>query len=779
VDAFLLGGNVCVIGYVCYVAISAVLGIVTSFFHYSMYVVLAAFLYFVYSFLRHPRRIFVFCLVSFFVFCLYFHYTEVNNKSSLPVDTTQFQGEIVSEPVMNGDSLQFDYKIQDEKVRLVYKMKTEEEKERLAFLHKGMHAIVSGELREPPVARNEHAFDYKMYLHHQRIHYMLHATSFTYTEENRSVLSLLSKSRQQYLHYVREQFPSEAVGFVQALIFGERKELEENVEEWYEVLGLVHLLAISGSHITLIMLVCYWLLLRAGITRETATFLLLCILPIYMFMAGASPSVVRASITGMLVLVSFVVKKKGIALDLLAGTCMLMLLYNPYYVMDVGFLLSFSVSAGLVLSAHFVLLQKFSPLQSLLCMAIVSQCVALPITLYYFYEFSPYSILLNLLFVPFFSFVLLPLCVFSLVTSFLFAPLGNVLVTLLAFFIRASNYVLEVCSSLPFARLTFGKPELWWVILLYITVIMFFISVERNQRMLRQFAICATVSLLVFQYVPLQLELRVTFVDVGQGDCIIIELPKQAQVYVIDTGGTIAFEKEEWRIKNKPYDVGGDTVLPYLKSRGIKKIDKLILTHGDADHAGAADEVLQGIKVDELVVGVKKQHPTLEYKVIQLAQEKGIKVTYVQNGDVWGEEPYMFHVLAPNGMEEEENERSIVVYAVLGEYRWLFTGDLEREGEEMLLKNYPNLQVDVLKVGHHGSKTSTTEQLLNQLEPSIVVISAGERNRYQHPHEEVIERLEERRIKIFRTDRHGMINYSFVENRGTFSTKLPYHTNKE
>jgi competence protein ComEC len=749
------------------------------FFQYSHYVIALSFFYFIYSFLRHPRRIFFFCLVSFLGFCLYFHYVEANNKSSRSIDSTQFQGEIVSEPLINGDKLQFDYQVQDEKVRLVYKMKTEEEKERFVFLHKGMRVTASGELQEPPVARNEYAFDYRQYLHHQRIHYMLHATSLSYTSGENSITGLLSKYRQQYLRYVQEQFPPEAVGFVQALIFGERKALEEHVEEWYEVLGLVHLLAISGSHITLIMLVCYWLLLRVGVTRETATFFLLCILPMYMFMAGASPSVVRASITGMLVLVVFVVKQKGIALDLLASTCIVMLLYNPYYIVDVGFLLSFMVSTGLILSAHFVLSRGFSPLQSLLCMTIVSQCVALPITLYYFYEFSPYSFLLNLLFVPFFSFVLLPLCFFSLVASFFLPPLGDVLVLLLAFFIRASNSLLEVCSSLPFARLTFGKPVLWWLLLLYVTIITFFISVEQNKRTLRQFSLWATILLLFVQYIPLQSELRVTFVDVGQGDCIVIELPKQKEVYVIDTGGTIAFEQEEWRKKNKPYDVGKNTVLPYLKARGIKKVDKLILTHGDADHIGAADEILQGIKVAELVVGKKKEHSPLEREVMTLAQKQRVTITSVQQGDTFGEGSYMFEVLAPTGSEKEENERSIVLYAELGEYRWLFTGDLEEEGEQKLVSSYPDLQVDVLKVGHHGSKTSTTQQLLEHIKPSIAVIPVGERNRYQHPHTEVVQRLQEREVEIFRTDRYGMISYLFEGNRGTFLTHLPYHTKKE
>ncbi|GGE74673.1 DNA internalization-related competence protein ComEC/Rec2 [Priestia taiwanensis] len=685
----------------------------------------------------------------------------------------------MSDPVVNGDRLHFDYRIQDEKVRLVYKIKTEEEKERLTFLHKGIRVLVSGELKEPPVVRNEHAFDYRQYLYHQRIHYMLHATSLSYQPGENSITSFLSKYRQQYLQYVREHFPLETIGFVQALIFGERQELEENVEEWYEVLGLVHLLAISGSHITLIMLVCYWLLLRVGVTRETATFLLFCILPLYMFMAGASPSVVRASITGMLVLVTIVAKKKEIALDLLASTCIVMLFYNPYYLVDVGFLLSFTVSAGLILSAHFVLSRGLSPLQSLLCMTIVSQCVALPITLYYFYEFSPYSIILNLFFVPFFSFMLLPLCVFSLLTSFLLPPLGDLFVLLLAFFIRVSNSILEICSSLPFARLTFGKPALWWMMLLYVSVIAFFISMERQKRTLRQFSFCAMTLLLFVQYIPLQSELRVTFVDVGQGDCIVIELPKQQQVYVIDTGGTIELEKEGWQQKRKSYDVGSDTVLPYLKSRGIKQIDKLILTHGDTDHIGAVDEVIKGIKVKEIVVGMKVKHPKLEEDVIALAKSRGIPVTTVQKGDTFGEEPYMFYVLAPTGIEKEENERSIVLYAVLGEYRWLFTGDLEEEGERMLVKNYQKLQVDVLKAGHHGSKTSTTEQLVEQINPKIVVISAGERNRYQHPHREVIERLQQRDITIFRTDKHGMVTYSFVENRGTFFTQIPYDANKE
>jgi competence protein ComEC len=246
---------------------------------------------------------------------------------------------------------------------------------------------------------------------------------------------------------------------------------------------------------------------------------------------------------------------------------------------------------------------------------------------------------------------------------------------------------------------------------------------------------------------------EITILDVGQGDCIYIRLPFGKGDYLIDTGGRMEFEQEMWQMRDHLYEVGEDTVVPFLKSKGVTTIDKLIITHGDMDHAGGAEAVLRELKVHELVIADRKNKTRLETKLIEKARDQNISLQFVHAGDSWRIDDHLFSILSPEeNSNSESNDGSIVVYTELGGLKWLFTGDLETEGEAKLIEQYPSLSVDILKVGHHGSISSTGEAFLKQLSPQIAIISVGQNNRYRHPHQEILDRLEKQKIKIFRTD---------------------------
>lgn len=255
---------------------------------------------------------------------------------------------------------------------------------------------------------------------------------------------------------------------------------------------------------------------------------------------------------------------------------------------------------------------------------------------------------------------------------------------------------------------------------------------------------------------------EVTFIDVGQGDCIFIRLPFNQGNYLIDTGGVLHFAQEEWKKREKPFDPGESIVVPFLKSKGITKLDKLILTHGDIDHVGSSGVIFEHMQIDELIVGQTQEKSNAEQEIIKLARANQTKVTYAFNGLYWSQGKNQFFILAPEKNAKASNDASIVIYAKLGMKRWLFTGDIEKDGEEQLIQKYPNLQVDILKVGHHGSNTSTTDRFLKVVQPKVAVISVGENNLYGHPHKEVIERLEDDDIKTYRTDEHGAITFTYL-----------------
>jgi competence protein ComEC len=267
---------------------------------------------------------------------------------------------------------------------------------------------------------------------------------------------------------------------------------------------------------------------------------------------------------------------------------------------------------------------------------------------------------------------------------------------------------------------------------------------------------------------------EVTMIDVGQGDSILIHLRHGKGNYLIDTGGSLNFVEEDWKMKSKPFEVGRDVVVPFLKGKGITRIDKLILTHGDMDHIGGATSILSSLKVKQILMPSVTEPSQTEQLIAKEAQRQGIPVIKVSSGDQWHQGENNFYVLSPEkNFTGERNRGSIAFVATIGGVSWFFGGDLDQEGEEKIIKQHPNLKIDVLKAGHHGSKTSSAESFINQIKPKVTLISVGEHNRFGHPHQEVLQRLAAVNTKIYRTDWQGAITYIFYRGKGTFLTYLP------
>ncbi|ACK87181.1 DNA internalization-related competence protein ComEC/Rec2 [Bacillus cereus AH820] len=645
-------------------------------------------------------------------------------------------------------------------------------------LHAGVSCIFDGERKEPQIARNFHGFNYRDYLYKQNIHFILEATYIS--ECRKTSLSLVQwilLLRQQAILGVTEMFPEQSGAFMNALLFGDRQQMTFEVEGQYQQFGLVHLLAISGSHIVLLVVIVYFILLRSGVTREIATVCLIFFIPIYMILAGASPSVIRASITGVLMLIAFMCSIRLSSLDALSITAICMLIFDPYLVFNIGFQFSFVGSFALLLSAPLLLESGNGVIRNSIYISLISQLVSTPILLYHFGYYSPYSIFLNILYVPFLSLIVLPCSIIILICLPIIPFLAKSFANVLSIGLNLSNDFLSYCESLPFTRLNFGQTPILLVALYCVSIISVLMVWERriSKGMVFIFAgIFLFISTGHYVYPYFRESGSVTFLDVGQGDAILIRLPYDQEIYLIDTGGTIRLNKEEWQRKKHEFSVGNDILIPYLQKEGIKKIDKLIVTHGDADHIGAAQELLSNITVKEVVFGRKEQEAILEKAVKKQALEKEVKISEVGEGESWRVNEAEFFVLAPTGKERSENNASIVLWAKLGGITWLFTGDLEEEGEKGLVATYPDLRADVLKVAHHGSNTSSITPFLSAVQPNIAIISVGERNRYGHPHKEVIERFEKMAIEIWRTDKQGAISYVFKEERGTFRSKITY-----
>lgn len=719
-------------------------------------------IYLLLLFIRRPHC-FLPALVAALFFFVYFLIVDHHNKTSLSGGRHSLSVRFSAAPAIDGDRLQAAVQAGKERVQLRYIIRTAAEKEALrARLMPGVVCRLSGMLERPMPASNPYAFDYRRYLRRHRIHWLFLPEAIDLSACVRvrpTIIERLEAIREAGVRRIEAQFPPEAAGIAAALIYGERRSLDEEVISGYQQLGIIHLLAISGGHVTLLVGAALAAAIRF-VTREAAVLALLVFLPMYAVLAGASPSVLRACATGMIVLA--VQWKKGMIhpLDALSWTALALLVFDPYMVWDVGFQLSFLVTFALL--AHVsVLASARSMLQNLFQTALAAQLAALPILLYHFYEISVWSIGLNVFFVPWYSFVILPIAFLSAVFSF------SPLIWLFSRLIELTDAVVRFFSVDYSFMLVLGRPGPWCLAGYLTAIAAAFLDWERGRLIRGLTAVAAATALqLAAPYVDPKGE--VTVLDVGQGDCIYIELPYRKAVYLIDTSGTPEWVREPWRKRSRPFAVGRDVVVPFLKAQGVRTLDQLILTHDDADHIGAAPEVMGAVRVKKIVTS-----PGALPAVKAMSRPFSVPVAASVRGDRWKVGDAAFSVLHPEAGNNEDNNGSLVLLARLGRLTWLFAADIEEEAEQALIRAYPELRADVLKVAHHGSKTSTTELFLRTVKPRAAIISVGRYNRYGHPSPEVLMRLRQQRAIIWRTDENGAIRYVYDENGGTFQGMKP------
>jgi len=766
-------------------ATAAFLGIMASFQNFIVYFIIFC-LYLIFLIKNKKYRLIQMTTIIL-LFIVFFIRVEIeisNNKTKLTGDEQWFELHFNEIGKIDGDRLMIKAldRVTSESLVIRYRIHSEKEKQILQKqLSPGIVCRVKGKLEEPSSSTNQNAFDYKNYLQQNHIYWILKPEQLDMDtcRIKPSFLTRLKKIRADGIRYLQAYFPEETVPLAAALLFGTSDLLSSDTMDDYRNLGLVHLLAISGLHIAIIVAIINFLLLRIGMTREKSVVLLLVCLPVYCILTGASPSVNRSILMTMLLLIGkrWGKDRKLKPLDAISLTFLLYLFVSPFALFNIGFQLSFLVTFALLISSVYILKRNEHPVSLLLATSFLSMIITAPLLLYFFFEFSIISLLVNLLYIPLFNVVLLPYVLFGFLLHLFFGSIVEPLLKPLDILIIFTNQVTEKISMLPWNTVTLGRPSLPLLFLYGWGIYLFFILWEKGISGVRKFLLfLLPCTLFVGQFAVINFSSQgeVTFLDVGQGDSIYIRLPYGKGHYLIDTGGNIPFEKKPWQQVSDGYEVGEDTVVPFLKSKGVTTIDKLILTHGDTDHAGGAKAVMRELKVREIVLPDIKDRSSLEVELIQLALKKQTAVRYVHEGDSWQVDENRFYILSPKENSTlTSNNASIVLYTVLGNISWLFTGDLEKDGEFMLMQKYPQLTADVLKVGHHGSHSSTTEPFLEQIAPKMAVISVGENNSFGHPHPKVIERLERKKINILRTDINGAITFTFNKESGTFSVHHP------
>ncbi|MGG1677483.1 DNA internalization-related competence protein ComEC/Rec2 [Neobacillus sp. NRS-1170] len=769
-----------------YFAIAALLAelcVLSKFLPFFLLTVTYLYVLYKYKRFNNQQLLLIFAIV--FVFFLTGHSAVIKNKTKIPGTETGFLLEYIQDPKIDGDLLQvqaIDHKYK-EKVLIRYSVQSGHEKN---LLHSrsfyGYLCRAAGTLEKPKVAKNPNGFNYRNYLSSNEIFWIVEIQGSPLQNcapVHQSATVIIKQLRFMGVRYLENHFPPEIASLSAALIFGDRSMLDSQLLGDYQQTGIVHLLAISGLHVSLLIAMVFFIGIRMGLTRQFMLNFLLIVIPIYVILTGASPSVIRSALMIMLFLITGKWKRilKLLPIDAISLACMLYIFFSPLVLFDIGFQLSFSVSFVIILSSSSILNGYHSNGEKMLFTSIISQLAALPFILYHYFGMSMIGIFANMLYIPLFSFVYMPGLYLLFFIQIVFHHTPSFLNSLFLLIINFFNHLIGVLADFSITSFVPGRPNKF-LLIIYILIIFRIFYIWESRSTLKRNAHLISITFVLFIFQPSWNFLNpfgeVTLIDVGQGDSILLHFPHDNGTYLIDTGGTMQFTEESWKEKEKPYEVGRDVVVPFLKGKGITKIDKLILTHGDMDHIGGTFSILKEIKVNQILMPSVHDPSDTERAIIKMAKKKGISVIKISKGSHWGSGENEFYILSPEkNFVGERNRGSIAMIAQIGGVSWFLGGDLDQEGEEAIIKNYPHLKINVLKAGHHGSRTSSAEAFIDQIKPSVALISAGEHNRFGHPHQEVLERLRTAKVKIYRTDIQGAITYRFYQGKGTFSTYLP------
>ncbi|GGE43412.1 DNA internalization-related competence protein ComEC/Rec2 [Pullulanibacillus camelliae] len=745
---------------------AAIIGILLKDHGFSVALMVISLVYLCYLLLRRPMYGCIAIIICSLYWC---DASFLDHPTYLKAGTQFVTGKLTDLPVIDGDQLTSRLTLEKprETIRLSYTIKSKEEKQQLVSdLRLGMSCTFKGELSPPKAPSNFYAFDYKTYLQHQGIRWQLKAGALVGCNEDALTgLDRLKRIRQAGIDYVNHWFPSPLNGMMDALIFGEENEISPDVMDAYQNLGLIHLLAVSGLHVSLIVGVLYFLLLRLGVIKEQArAILLFFILPFYALITGFTPSVMRAVVMTACLLLASTLNIQRSPIVALSLAAFINLAIAPSSLYAIGFQLSYLIVFALIVSSE--TLQRYPSFVLKLFMTTgLSQIVALPIILYNFYSISLFSFVLNLIFIPFISLIVLPFALTALSLSFFCFPLITPFVHIMNQLLRIAHEGLVDLNHLPSFSLVIGKPTALILGMLCLAIFGVLWIWQRAHHWIGLWLpvafICGIVGIHnVSAYAsPYG---SVTFLDVGQGDACLILLPHHQGAYLLDTGGTLSYPEKDWQKPQRAFNIGRDVVLNELKGYGIQALDGLILTHRDYDHVQGLSGLLHNITIKRLIISKVFQPNEQEMEWFGELQKTGTQLVRLSKGDIWKVGKTQFHVLWPERPSRQANNQSLVIRAKLGPLKWLFTGDIEKEVEDSLVRENPTMEADILKVAHHGSKTSSSAHFLNAVHPELAIISVGEHNPFGHPNSEVLTRLSNRQIKLLRTDKNGAVRIIFT-----------------
>lgn len=627
----------------------------------------------------------------------------------------------------------------------------------------GDSLYIEGEFKQPEEARNYKGYNYKQYLKTKKI---------IGTVELEKA-KILKSSNGSFIHniqkYIRDTIngtlTDEEGNLLLAILLGDKDKLSEDIQESFKTSNLSHMLAVSGAHVSYIILGLTYVLQNSIIGKKNGKIVCIIFLLAFMAITNFTPSVTRACIMAILTLFSSIIYRKSDVYTNISVVALITLIFNPYSLLDLGFQLSYGGTIGIIIFIKRIQEKKSNSkvinyIKQMALVSIYANIIIIPIMMYHFNTVSFTFIISNIMASPILGIIVITGFLF-IIASITVKPLTR----LIAIFIKPILSILikisQICSKLPFSNILVVTPYMFNVISYY-AIILYCIKSKKNNKC--KIIICLLIVLILINFIIyiFPQKLRIFFIDVGQGDSTLIITPDKKTV-LIDGGGSDSF------------DVGKKVLLPYLLDRRILKIDYVLISHFDTDHCGGILTIMEKVKVKNIIISEQAEHSENYERFKKLMIHKKIRLIEVKKGDKIKIGRYSeFKILFPTSRllsENPLNNNSIVAQFNYNNFKMLFTGDIEKLAEQQILKaEKAEIRADILKVAHHGSKTSSIPEFIKAVKPKIALIGVGKNNTFGHPNQQTIKNLENIKCRIYRTDLQGEIIIK-IDQKGRMNVK--------
>lgn len=670
----------------------------------------------------------------------------------------------------------------------------------------GDKICIKGTFNQPEKRSNYKGFDKFEYYKTLKIYGTVKCTNVHLLSKNNG--NIMRKYANIWLSKIKQKIEksgleSDEKSLLEGILLGYKENISEEITEDFSKSNISHILAVSGMHVAYIVLTINFVFNKL-IGKHYSKIASSIVIGIYMCMVNFTPSIVRAGITAIIAIMSNFVYRKNDTWEALSIALFAILINNPFAIKDIGLQLSFSATVGIIVfrktikksykmwldrknrrdirqnNKRGILIVKILNLKIVkilieaLFVTISATISVMPIMVLNFNTIAITSLLISVIT----SFLIGPIVILGMISIFLRTKLID---ALLGYGLKLLIACSDIGSNLPLNQIYVVTPKIFEIVIYYLCVfganIIISLNLEKNASLFKQrimdifklakykiklnskkiISIMLIIFILNLFYINVPKNLKIYFVDVGQGDCTLIVTPKNKSI-LIDGGGS-EFSKSN-------YNVGKSVLMPYLLDRQIAVVDYVIFSHMDSDHAQGLLYVMENMKVRNAIIGKQYERTENYEKFVDIAKKKKINVKVVGAGDkISIEKSLYFNVLWPSSSnmisENAINNNSLVCKMVYKDFSMLFTGDIEEIAEKAILRFYKNnlnvLEANVLKVAHHGSKTSSSMDFLKAVNPKFALIGVGKNNNFGHPAEITLERLKNLECRVYRTDEMGEV----------------------